>query len=78
MAAAEESALAKRPAAAGRAGGSGGMMGGGAGAHGDEDTEHSNRYGLPSDEHFEGDDEFLRDPRNDEFYVAPDVIGGPE
>jgi hypothetical protein len=46
--------------------------------HGDENAEHLNKYGLPSDAHFEEDDEFLHDPHNREFFVAPDVIGGPE
>ncbi|TDQ05243.1 hypothetical protein EV186_1011211 [Labedaea rhizosphaerae] len=65
---------------AGRAGGAGmgGMLGGGPSAEGDEDSEHTNKYGLPSDEHFDEDDDYLRDPRNREFFVAPDVIGGPE
>jgi hypothetical protein len=67
-------------AGAARSGGAGmgGMMGGRPGVESDEDAEHLNKYGLPSDAHFEEDDEFLHDPHNREFFVAPDVIGGPE
>ena len=54
------------------------MMGGGHGAEGEEDGDHINKYGLASDEYFDEDDDYLRDPRNRDFFVAPDVIGGPE
>jgi hypothetical protein len=51
-------------------------MGGAAGAPTDkQDEEHRNRYHLPSEEPFETDEEYLHDG---EFFVAPDVIGGPE
>lgn len=59
-----------------RTSGTGGVMGGAGGTPTDkQDEEHHNRYHLPSEEHFETDEEYLRDG---EFFVAPDVIGGPE
>jgi hypothetical protein len=72
----ERQPIVRREPGGGRVGGQGpgGLLGGAAGPHGDKDEEHHNRYHLPSGEPFDaGEVEY-----DGEFFVVPDVIGGPE
>jgi hypothetical protein len=48
--------------------------GAGVGGQRDENRERSNRYGIPTAEHFEADDPDV-DPNREGWYVAPEVIG---